>query len=485
MAATGGSKGGGGHGGEASGVTGAGSQMTTQLPDGLQKFFKVTLGMTWPEGSEGGLHQMSDAWYAFQTAAKERVAEIEAMLPRLDASIRGDTANGLKAYLNDVKENLKKVEAASGEFGKMSNTAAADIQKAKIMLIAMALMVLATVISLIASLFGAFAVPGVLAAGRVALQAIWNALVRKIMQMTWQKAAMGLGRLAWQMGKYAAGGAAFMGGLDLGIQTGQLIDNKLHGGHGGRDDIDWDSVKGSVIGGAIGGAAFGAFHGAAKGLGGIAKGAGKGGGPKNIGGKGPGAGAGKGGGAQGGGKGGEGAGKGGEGAGKGGEGAGKKGFEEKGYDSNGFKTKDDPKSWKNKLGGRGMEGDPPGWVRGLGQLGYAGAQIGMAAASNPIVNKATGHDDDIWAGILGGAAPFHASKGMSAKLDAKAGDLANSFAGKFGMKFDQPGLGLPGGDSEKAPLLGGEHSDSDSSHGDDGQSFDDASDTHSIADSLD
>jgi hypothetical protein len=178
--------------------------MTTQLPDGLQKFFKVTLGMTWPEGSEGGLREMSDAWYAFQTAATAALADVEKLLPRLDASMRGDTANWLKDYLKDVKDSLKDVEGAAGEFGKMSNTAAADIQKAKIMLIAMALMVLATVISLIASLFGAFAVPGVLAAGRVALQAIWNALVRKIMQMTWQKAAMGLGRLAWQMGKYAA-----------------------------------------------------------------------------------------------------------------------------------------------------------------------------------------------------------------------------------------------------------------------------------------
>src|SRR5690242_9058758 len=101
--ATGGSKGGSYGGGEASGITGAGSQMTSQLPDGLQKFFKVTLGMTWPEGSEGGLYQMSGAWYDFQTAVKERIAEIDELLPRLNESMRGDTANALKDYLHEIR----------------------------------------------------------------------------------------------------------------------------------------------------------------------------------------------------------------------------------------------------------------------------------------------------------------------------------------------------------------------------------------------
>ncbi|MFD2422765.1 hypothetical protein, partial [Amycolatopsis pigmentata] len=58
---------------------------------------------------------------------------------------------------------------------------------------------------------------------------------------------------------YAAFGAGLMGGLDLTIQGFQNLS-------GGRDGMDWDSVKNSVIGGAIGGAAAGVAHGAAVGV---------------------------------------------------------------------------------------------------------------------------------------------------------------------------------------------------------------------------
>ena len=43
----------------------SGADEVTHLPDSLQKFFKVTLGMEWPEGSEGGLKAMSGAWKDF------------------------------------------------------------------------------------------------------------------------------------------------------------------------------------------------------------------------------------------------------------------------------------------------------------------------------------------------------------------------------------------------------------------------------------
>ncbi|MFC5291148.1 hypothetical protein ACFPM7_29205, partial [Actinokineospora guangxiensis] len=379
------------------GVTGAGSHMTTELPAGLQKFFKVTLGMTWPEGSEGGLKAMSQAWLDFQDSAGLRAGEIEALIPRLNQAMQGVTADALADYLKEVGVGLREVETAAGEFAKMTKTAAADIQKGKIMLIAMAAMVLATVISLIASLFGAFAVPGALAAGRIALGEIWKAIVKKITQLTWQKAAEFAAKLTWTMGKYAAGGAAFMGGLDLSIQGIQIaFDGK--DGVSGRDEIDWESIKGSVVGGAIGGAAFGAFHGIGKGIAGIGK---------NV--------------------------------------------------------------------------KPPGWVRGVGQIGYAGGQMGMVAGSNPFVNMATGNDDEIWAGILGGASGYHGSKGMSARVDQAVGNFTKDVAGRFGMKFDTPTLPV---DPEKQALLGDNDSSRSTSDGDsvygDGDSIRSTSDGDSV-----
>ncbi|GAA3366842.1 hypothetical protein [Saccharopolyspora gregorii] len=108
------------------------------------------------------------------------------------------------------------------------------------MFIAMTAMTLATVISLIASLFGAFMVPAVLAAARVGITALLRELIKQIAQNIvkqlgripqaikaggWQAGAKAAGSQAWQLGKYPAGGAAFgagvMGGLDAGIQGAQ------------------------------------------------------------------------------------------------------------------------------------------------------------------------------------------------------------------------------------------------------------------------
>ncbi|ALG10354.1 scabin-related ADP-ribosyltransferase [Kibdelosporangium phytohabitans] len=434
MSGTGGKRGtnGGGGGEDETPVVGRGSDMTTELPPGLQKFFKVTMGMTWPEASEGGLKAMSAAWADFNGVVGDLITDVERLVPRLNDSMRGVTADALRDYLTGKEkllEGLRAMETGSEAFAKMCKTAAADVQKGKIMLIVMAAMFLATIIALLCSLFGAFAVPGTIAMGRAALQAIWNAIVQKLSQLTWQKAATALAQVAWNAAKYGAGGALFMGGLDLSIQLGQMAG-------GGRDEVDWNSVKGSTIGGAIGGAAFGAFHGITKvGLGSL---------PPNLrgiptGGKGESFGKNfeksKFDGAEGG-SGGKGAPLG-EKDGSGGSGA--------------------PLSEKDgSNGGKGAEIPPerivtPGWVRGLGQLGYAGAQMGMVAASNPLVGLATGHPEEIWAGILGAAAPYHASGKLGSKLDAVAGDFAKKFGGVVGMKFDTaPGSGPA---EDRIPLL--------------------------------
>ncbi|MFD2419618.1 hypothetical protein ACFSXZ_25140, partial [Amycolatopsis pigmentata] len=51
-------------------MSGGGEGETTHLPAHLQKFFKVTLGMEWPEASEGGLRAIGGAWAGFAQALK-------------------------------------------------------------------------------------------------------------------------------------------------------------------------------------------------------------------------------------------------------------------------------------------------------------------------------------------------------------------------------------------------------------------------------
>ncbi|WP_431878332.1 DUF6531 domain-containing protein [Amycolatopsis sacchari] len=297
----------------------SGEDETTQLPASLQKFFKVTLGMEWPEGSEGGLRAMSGAWSDFAEELETAAAEVLVSAQGIDQAMDGVTATKAVDFLRkDLHDALTQLQDQAHEFAKMAKNAAADIQKTKIMLIAMAAMALATVISLLASLFGAFLVPSVIAAARVGLGALLKELLANIARLTAREIGQAAVQLAKDLAKYAALGAGTMGGLDLGIQG-------IQDWTGDRDGIDWQSVGGSAAGGAIGGAAFGGVRSAGRGVGNL------------IG-----------------------------------------------------------KETKDHLG--------PG-MRALGHLGYAGAQGGAVAASNPAINKALGGHGGAFDGILGAMGP--------------------------------------------------------------------------------
>ncbi|MET0188921.1 MAG: hypothetical protein ABW212_07995, partial [Pseudonocardia sediminis] len=335
----------------------SGEDEVTHLPASLQKFFKVTLGMEWPEGSEGGLRAISQGYMDFAEALAAAAADTTVSAADIEESLRGVVGSNIVDFVgHDMNAGLLDLQGRAEELAKASRNAAADIQKAKIMLIAMAALALATVISLIASLFGAFLVPGVLAAARLGIMGALRLLLSKITQtmaslasrealkQTMKKAPAVGGRFLFDVGKYAVGGAAFMGGLDLGIQVGQNIDGKINGGASGRDGIDWESVKNMTIGGLIGGAGAGAAANIAKGFRGGARGAGKDvpGGTDirpNIFGK--------------------------------------------------------PTDLKTRV---------DNFNHGLGDLGYAGAQVTAVVLTNPLVNKATGGHGDIWDGVLGAAA---------------------------------------------------------------------------------
>ncbi|MCX2731504.1 hypothetical protein OOZ19_14760, partial [Saccharopolyspora sp. NFXS83] len=253
---------------------------STDLPDDLQKFFKITLGMEWPEGSEGGLNAIHDALEKYADKAEQTAQRMISAAADIDAALDGETAEATVNYVkNDLPGYLNEQVAVARDLASKARDAAADIQKNKIMFIAMTAMTLATVISLIASLFGAFMVPAVLAAARVGITALLRELIKQIAQNIvkqlarvpqavkaggWKAGLQAGGKQAWQLGKYPAGGAAFgagvMGGLDAGIQGFQK--DVL----GNRDNINTESIKGMVIGGAIGGAASGFAAGAARGI---------------------------------------------------------------------------------------------------------------------------------------------------------------------------------------------------------------------------
>ncbi|RSN39922.1 hypothetical protein DMC64_37000 [Amycolatopsis sp. WAC 04197] len=142
----------------------------------------------------------------------------------------------------------------------MAQTASADVVKAKVMMVAMAAMALATVVSLLASLVFSFMAGAAILSARAALMAVWHGLVasmRRLAALSAKqlalKAGAGLGVVGWQAVKFGAAGAGIMGGWDLSIQAGQV-------GAGKRAELDGKSLMGSFVGGFLGGAFAGVFH---------------------------------------------------------------------------------------------------------------------------------------------------------------------------------------------------------------------------------
>lgn len=213
----------------------AGQGGSTELPDSLQKFFKVTLGMEWPEGNEGNLRELSAAWADLAAALERAALDARRSGDALDDVLRGDTgAANAKLIGEEYAASLTELANGADEFRKATKNAAADIQKGKIMLIVMAAMTLAAVIELLASLFGAIFIPATIGAAKVTM---WALLRQMVKQMIEAVARLGLNKASAQTllrgiskalaeatkraALYGAGGAGLMAGLDGLIQVGQ------------------------------------------------------------------------------------------------------------------------------------------------------------------------------------------------------------------------------------------------------------------------
>ncbi|GHH56528.1 WXG100-like domain-containing protein [Lentzea cavernae] len=238
----------------------SGADGTTHLPPALQKFFQVVLGMEWPEADEGGLRELRGAWSSAASAAEEFAESVGVDATVLAEALHGALGDQVAGYLRgDVVAGVGDLVSAMRELSHAAETAAADVQKAKIMLIAMAALALATVISLLYSLIFSFMIPAVEAAAQVGLRLVLRELAAKIASLSVRGVGVATAKLGVDAAKWGAFGGAFMGGLDGGIQLGQIAAGRRHG-------FDWESLKGSVIGGVIGGAVGGVAHGLSRGV---------------------------------------------------------------------------------------------------------------------------------------------------------------------------------------------------------------------------
>ncbi|UOZ07017.1 hypothetical protein [Amycolatopsis sp. WQ 127309] len=339
------------------------------LSDGVQSFLKV-LGAPWPEGNGDRMYSMRDSWDASVRWLEDLLALVKELSPEVAAGLVGELGNFFEGWLReDAVSGLQGLIAAGRELSKMLKRGAADTVKGQAEMVLMTLMALAAIASLLSSLWGAFFVPLVEAAARLGLWALFRELLAKLGSMSAEAALAGasnavkvgakatvtdLGSVTWggvrdaalaagkTALKFGAVGAGLMGGMDLGIEVGQVALNL-------RDEVDVKSALLAAVGGFVGGAAGGLFHAVAldmaevgrKAVTAATEGAA---GRKAVGGE--------------------------------------------------------------AVGGKASDEKVPRYVSAVGDVLYGGGQVGVAIASAPLVNLVTNSPGALTAGVLGALSRF-------------------------------------------------------------------------------
>src|SRR5262245_25842930 len=122
-----------------------------ELPDDLQRLLKVVVGMEWPEGSEALLRQMYDYWHTFHDELDAVRDEVTGVARDLGTVMEGSAATAYIDLLSkDLPGYLDLLAEGADELAKASMNAAADIQKAKVMIIVQLVVLAASIAFLLA-----------------------------------------------------------------------------------------------------------------------------------------------------------------------------------------------------------------------------------------------------------------------------------------------------------------------------------------------
>ncbi|MGW4131902.1 hypothetical protein, partial [Amycolatopsis japonica] len=94
---------------------------STHLPPELQHFFKVVLGMEWPEGSEGGLRAIGEAWSRFGDVAGVVVDEFSLVSGGLDRSFDGVTASAVLGVVRgELASGVEELRVRAAGFARQA-----------------------------------------------------------------------------------------------------------------------------------------------------------------------------------------------------------------------------------------------------------------------------------------------------------------------------------------------------------------------------
>ncbi|WP_410663433.1 hypothetical protein [Amycolatopsis sp. lyj-84] len=250
--------------GEESGASGV--FKPTELPQDLQNFFSVVVGLRWPEANLQGMILLRDFWRDYGAAVEELLPQLRKAREKFDAGMDGESSGHLLRYIDDeLIPQAEGLAEVSAELKSMVGQTAADVEKSMIMLVAFAVIALISFIALLYSVMP-FLAGLVVTAFREVGKAILKGVLLRLLQQALAKAGpaalAGLRELFKKAPhillntvKFGVGGAAFMAGLDATIQGIQLAPGGL------REKFDSESVWKMGVGGAIGGAGAGVVSG--------------------------------------------------------------------------------------------------------------------------------------------------------------------------------------------------------------------------------
>ncbi|ANN16067.1 hypothetical protein SD37_10710 [Amycolatopsis orientalis] len=239
-------------------------------PKELQGFLKALAGMEWPEGNVRSMRAMSQAWWDFVPVAEDFARDVRARAADLDRSMDGEYAQAMAEYLTgSAVKALHELIGYAKSLSKTLRTAAADVEKAQVLLWVAAALALIQIIYLLATLIYSWMAPIVMATTALTLRMVIQQLLLKLSTLGLQKMTFeGVKQAMVRIAPFVQRGA-----IDVGVSAGigaallTVVDyttQRVQMRKGQRDELDKESVWKATVGGAIGGAAAGGVMGGAR-----------------------------------------------------------------------------------------------------------------------------------------------------------------------------------------------------------------------------
>ncbi|MGF7119910.1 hypothetical protein AB4Z09_02995 [Rhodococcus sp. TAF43] len=201
--------------------------MGIEIPGSLRTVASVAVGQDWPEADETSLRRLSDAWELAAVRLDRAGADgARSIQPALDA-LTGDVNDAVAGRWREVGASVEELAAACRQLADSCESTAADVEHAKLSIIAALGLLAVEIASLLAAAAGTF---GASAAAIPAAEIATQVTVRMILQ-----------ELIGKLGREIAVAVLRDGGLSAGIQLMQMAE-------GNRDRFDMAALGKDVYG---------------------------------------------------------------------------------------------------------------------------------------------------------------------------------------------------------------------------------------------